>query len=43
MQKVIVLSQCCSVTGIRVWGKLISGRSGSRVNADAANNQQIVP
>jgi len=29
MQKMVVLSQCCFVAGIQVYGKPMSGRRGS--------------
>ena len=41
MGKMVALSQCCSVTGIRGWGKPMSGKDSSleKGNADVANNK----
>ena len=42
MRKTVVLSRCCFVTGIRGWGKPLSGRKESSLeeeNVDIANNQ----
>ncbi|PUU72813.1 hypothetical protein B9Z19DRAFT_1069483 [Tuber borchii] len=43
MSKMVALNQCSSVTGIRGWGKLISGRGGpclEKYDADVGDNQQ---
>ena len=35
MGKMAVLSKCCSVMGIRGWGKLMSGRRDSWLEGDS--------
>ena len=41
----VVLNQCCSVTGIQGWGKHILGRKAScleKDNADVTDDQPII-